>query len=263
MILVKKILAAFFSPLSVSFELLFLGVVCLWLTKKQWIGRVLVSMALMLLVVCSFEGISGRILHTLESQYPPISLSHISNQPGQQEALPDIKWVVVLAGGVVGDQGMPYQLQISHYSRVRLLEGIRLHRLLPGSKLILTGGIGFDGSPEATTLSRVAEELGVAKGDMILEVEARDTKDHPLYVRDLVQKDPFILVTSAFHMPRAMKMFAKQGLFPFPAPAGHWNPPTNFWSPQNFFPTAAGIRLAELSYHEYGGMVWAWIHDQI
>ncbi|MGD9849894.1 MAG: ElyC/SanA/YdcF family protein [Nitrospirales bacterium] len=263
MIFIKKFLAAFFSPLSVSFELLFVGVVCLWFTKKQRTGRVLVSMALVLLVMCSSEGISGRILHTLESQYPPITLSQISDQPGQQDALPDIKWIVVLAGGVVGDQGMPYQLQISHYSRVRLLEGIRLHRLLPGSKIILTGGIGFDGSPEATTLSRVAEELGVAKENMILEVEARDTKDHPLYVRDLVQKDPFILVTSAFHMPRAMKLFAKQGLFPFPAPAGHWSPPAHFWSPKNIFPTSAGIRLAELSYHEYGGMAWAWLHGQI
>ena len=104
------------------------------------------------------------------------------------------------------------------------MEGIRLHRLLPGSKIVLTGGIGFDGPPEATTLSRVAEELGVAKSDMVLEVESRDTKDHPLYVRHIVKEEPFILVTSAFHMPRAMRLFVKQGLAPIPAPAGPWKP---------------------------------------
>ena len=65
----------------------------------------------------------------------------------------------------------------------------------------------------------MAEELGVDKADMVLEVESRDTKDHPLYVQHLVKKDPFILVTSAFHMPRAMKLFAKQGLAPIPAPS--------------------------------------------
>jgi len=263
MFILKKILGGIFSPLAISLEMLVLGVGCLWLTKKQWIGRMFVSMALLILVVCSVEGISGRILQTLESQYPPINLSRVSAQLKQGEIPPNIKWIVVLAGGVAGDQRLPYQLQISHHSRVRLLEGIRLHRLLPGSKLILTGGIGFEGPPEATTLSRVAEELGVDREDMILEVEARDTKDHPLYVRDLVRKDPFILVTSAFHMPRAMQLFAKQGLFPFPAPAGHWSPPDHFWSPRNIFPTAAGIRLAELSYHEYGGMVWAWLRGQI
>ena len=263
MFLLKKILAGVFSPLSISLELLLLGVGCLWLTKKQWTGKVLVSLAFVLLVVSGVEGISGRILQTLESQYPPINLSRISGQLGQQGVPPTIKWIVVLAGGVAGDQSLPYQLQISHHSRVRLMEGIRIHRLLPGSKIILTGGIGFDGPPEATTLSRVAEELGVDRGDMILEVEARDTKDHPLYVRDLVREDPFILVTSAFHMPRAMKLFVKQGLLPFPAPAGHWRPPDSVWSPRSLFPTAAGMRLAELSYHEYGGMAWAWLRGQI
>ena len=240
-----------------------LGLGCLWLTKKQWTGRVLISLALLVLVASSVEGISGRILQTLESQYPPINLSKVSAQLGQQDLLPHIKWIVVLTGGVAGDQSLPYQLQISHHSRVRLLEGIRLYRLLPGSKLILTGGIGFEGQPEATTLSRVAEELGVEKRDMILEVEARDTKDHPLYVRDLVGNDPFILVTSAFHMPRAMKLFEKQGLFPFPAPAGYWSPLDHGWSPKNLFPSAAGVRLAELFYHEYGGMAWARLRGQI
>ena len=259
----KKVLATIFSPLSISLELLFLGILCLWLTKRQWTGRILVSLAFFLLVVSSAEGISGRILQTLESQYSPINLSKISAQLGQQESHPPIKWIVVLAGGLVGDQRLPYQLQISHHSRVRLLEGIRLYRLLPGSKLILTGGIGFDGPPAATTLSRVAEELGVRREDMILEVEARDTKDHPLYVRDLVKKDPFILVTSAFHMPRAMKLFAKQGLFPFPAPIGHWSPSHDEWFSKSLWPTSAGIRLAELSYHEYVGMGWAWLRGQI
>jgi uncharacterized SAM-binding protein YcdF (DUF218 family) len=143
------------------------------------------------------------------------------------------------------------------------MEGIRLHRLLPGSKIILTGGIGFDGPPEATTLSRVAEELGVAKSDMVLEVESRDTKDHPLYVRHIVKEEPFILVTSAFHMPRAMRLFVKQGLAPIPAPAGHWKPAKEFWSPVNLFPSASGLRLAELAYHEYMGLTWAWVRGQI
>ena len=117
--------------------------------------------------------------------------------------------------------------------------------------------------PEATTLSRVAQELGVAKSDMVLEVESRDTKDHPLYVRHLVKDEPFILVTSAFHMPRAMKLFAKQGLAPIPAPAGPWKPSKEFWSPGNLFPSAKGLRLAELAYHEYMGLTWAWVRGQI
>ena len=218
---------------------------------------------LIVLIMCSYEGVSGRILSTLESQYSPLNLSHVlTDQEGEGGKRP-VKWIVVLAGGTTGESTLPVQLQISHHSRVRLVEGIRLHRIIPGSKIILTGGVGFNGSPEATTMSRVAEELGVDKSNMVLEVESRDTKDHPLYVRKIVKEDPFILVTSAFHMPRAFRLFAKQGLNPIPAPTGQWTPPQRFWSPDNLFPRSEGLRLAELAYHEYMGLAWAWIRGQI
>ncbi len=259
----KKFLAPLFSPLSLCIEMIACGLLLLCFSQKQRIGKTLVTLGLALLIISSYEGVSGRILRILESQYPPINLSRIVAHQDGETADRSVKWIVVLAGGVAGDATLPYQLQISHHSRVRLLEGIRLHRMIPGSKIILTGGIGFDGPPEATTLSRVAEELGVSRLDMVLEVESRDTKDHPLYVRDIVHDDPFILVTSAFHMPRAVKLFEKQGLFPIPAPAGQWTPPRQFWSPANFFPSAAGVRLAELAYHEYMGLTWAWIRGQI
>jgi uncharacterized SAM-binding protein YcdF (DUF218 family) len=263
MLSLKKFLAPLFSPLSICVELIVLGLVLLVFSRKQMTGKLFVVLGMVVLVMCGYEGVSGRILHTLEAQYPPLQVAELMPYKNGGIGPRSVKWVVVLASGVAGDPTLPIQLQISHYSRVRLMEGIRLHRLLPGSKIILTGGIGFDGPPEATTLSRVAEELGVAKSDMILEVESRDTKDHPLYVRHIVKEEPFILVTSAFHMPRAMRLFVKQGLAPIPAPAGHWKPAKEFWSPENLFPSASGLRLAELAYHEYMGLTWAWIRGQI
>jgi uncharacterized SAM-binding protein YcdF (DUF218 family) len=259
----KKILGSLFSPLSICVELITVGLVLVVFSWNQKTGKVFIAMGLALLVLCSYEGISGRILQTLESQYAPLDLAKVTSKEDGGQVIHSAKWVVVLAGGVAGDPALPIQLQISHYSRVRLMEGIRLHRLLPGSKIILTGGIGFNRPAEATTLSRVAEELGVAKSDMVLEVESRDTKDHPLYVRHIVMDEPFILVTSAFHMPRAMKLFVKQGLTPIPAPAGQWKPAKEFWSPGNLFPSASGLRLAELAYHEYMGLTWAWVRGQI
>ena len=259
----KKFLASFFSPLSICLELLIFGFLLLIFSRKQKTGKAFVALGMVVLLLCSYEGISGQLLQTLESQYSQLDLDQVTSKEDGGLATRSLKWIVVLAGGVAGDSTLPIQLQISHHSRVRLIEGIRLHRLLPGSKIILTGGIGFDGPPEATTLSRVAQELGLAKSAMVLEVESRDTKDHPLYVRHIVKDEPFILVTSAFHMPRAMKLFVKQGLSPIPAPAGHWKPSKDFWSPGNLFPSSSGLRLAELAYHEYLGITWAWIRGQI
>lgn len=259
----KKFLAPLFFPLSICAELIFFGLVLLVFSRQQKTGKVFVALGMLVLLLSSYEGISGQLLQTLESQYSQLDLAQVTLQKDGGFATRSIKWVVVLAGGVAGDPTSPIQLQISHHSRVRLMEGIRLHRVLSGSKIILTGGIGFDGPPEATTLSRVAQELGVAKADMVLEVESRDTKDHPLYIRHIVKDEPFILVTSAFHMPRAMKLFLKQGLAPIPAPAGHWKPANDLWSPDNLFPSASGLRLAELASHEYLGITWAWIRGQI
>jgi uncharacterized SAM-binding protein YcdF (DUF218 family) len=264
MVGVKAIIVPMLSPLAISLGILVLGVFLLWCSRKQRTGKVLVLVSLVLLTTISIEGISGRLLRTLESQYPPINLSPHVSEPASGESLSRIKWIVILGSGEAAvDHNMPYHWQISQHARVRLMEAIRLHRAIPDSKLILTGGMGFGKVPEWTTLSRVAEEMGVARCDMVLEVEARNTKDHPLYVRNLVQSDPFILVTSAFHMPRAMKMFEKQGLSPIPAPAGFWSPPDHLWSWVNFSPTATGVRLAELAFHEYLGLAWAWLRGQI
>jgi uncharacterized SAM-binding protein YcdF (DUF218 family) len=259
----KIFLASFFSPLSLCIGMIFFGLLLVHLFPQKKTGKIFMTFGLTLLIVSSYESVSGRILRTLESQYPPVDFAQVvTHQAGENGAVA-VKWIVVLAGGVAGDPHLPYQLQISHHSRIRLVEGIRLHRMIPGSKIVLTGGIGFNGHPEATTLSRVAEEMGVSRSDIVLEVESRDTEDHPLYVRDIVHDDPFILVTSAFHMPRAVKLFEKQGLFPIPAPAGHWKSPPRFWSPVNVFPSAAGLRLAELAYHEYMGLTWSWLRGQI
>ena len=257
----KKVIGPLIAPLPVCLEVLLVGIVLLWLTRQQRLGKAFVTLGGGLLVLISSEAFSGRLLQTLESQYPPLTATVIETRlaGGEGETIP---WIVVLAGGVVGNPALPIQLQVSHDSRVRLLEGVRLYHLLPGSKLVLSGGIGVQSVPEATVLSRLAETLGVRREDMVLETQSRDSKDHPSNVAPIVKKDSFILVTSAFHMPRVMRLFAKQGMTPIPAPAGHWKPKRYVW-PEYYFPGSKGARLAELAFHEYQGLGWAWMRGQI
>jgi uncharacterized SAM-binding protein YcdF (DUF218 family) len=258
---IKKVLGPLFSPLPVCLELLIVGVVLLWCTRQQRLGKTFVTMAGLLLALLSSEGFSGRLIHTLEAQYPPLNMSTIQAAFTGGEG-DTISWIVVLAGGVTPDPTLPIQLQISHESRVRMLEGIRLYHMIPGSKLVLSGGIGFQLESEATVLSRFAQALGVHKDDVVLETRSRDTKDHPLHVSLIVKNDPFILVTSASHMPRAFRLFAQRGMTPIPAPAGHWEPKKYVW-PEYYFPGSKGTRLAEMAFHEYLGLGWAWMRGQI
>ena len=96
----KKILAFFFSPLSVCVALIACGLLMQFFSQKQRTGKTLVSFGFILLIISSYEGVSGRILHTLESQYPPINLSRVVSHQTGKTAENSVKWIVVLTGGV-------------------------------------------------------------------------------------------------------------------------------------------------------------------
>ena len=100
--------------------------------------------------------------------------------------------------------------------------------------------------------------------DIVLETKATDTKDHPIYVKEIIGKDRFILVTSASHMPRAMGLFRKHGMEPIPAPTDYMvKEREGGLSPGMFFPSAGSLEKAERAIHEYLGMMWGKIRSQI
>lgn len=254
MLLLKKIVSPLLYPLPLCIEILLLGVIVLWFSRKQKTGKVVISLGVALLAALSYDAVSDVLLRPLEYQY---------DSPGNLEEISDVKWVVVLGGGHISDSRVPITSQISGTSLVRLIEGIRLHRLLPGSKLILSGGGGFDPVPNANIMADVAMAIGVEKKDLILEPVAQDTRGNARLIQKIVGGDRFILVTSASHMPRAVALFKKLGMRPVPAPTGHQVKERQEMSPAMFFPSPDNLRRAEIAFHEYLGSVWARIRGQI
>jgi uncharacterized SAM-binding protein YcdF (DUF218 family) len=137
-----------------------------------------------------------------------------------------------------------------------LVEGIRIHKLVPGSKLLLSGGAVFDPMPEANTMAKVAHILGVRNDNMLLETQSRNTEEQAILIRELLGNVPIVLVTSAAHMPRAMLFFEKSGLHPIPAPVdfSDWVYPLK--EPQKYFPRAEELKKVESAIHEYLGLLW-------
>ena len=174
-----------------------------------------------------------------------------------------VKWIVVLGGGHISDPQLPVTSQIEESTAVRLMEGIRLQRMIPGSKLILSGGIGFDPVSDAEIMEALAKAIGLEKQHIVLEAESKDTKDEARIVKEIVGDDRFVLVTSASHMPRSMALFKKQGMNPIPAPTGHWVKREQGMGPEGSFPDAGGLRKAERAVYEYLGLVWAMIRGEI
>ena len=67
---------------------------------------------------------------------------------------------------------------------------------------------------------RVARFMGVSGEDMIIESASKDTGEQARLIKPIVGTAPFVLVTSAIHMPRSMALFEKLGMSPIPGPAG-------------------------------------------
>ena len=254
MFLLKKIVSPLFSPLPFCIEILLLGLIVLLFTRKQRTGKVVVSLGVALLATLSYDAVPNGLLRPLEYKY---------DSPRNIKEISDAQWVVVLGGGHISDSRVPITSQISRTSLIRLVEGIRLLRMLPGSKLILSGGGGFDPVPNAKIMADVAMAIGVDRRNLILESVSEDTKDEARLIQKIVGGDRFVLVTSASHMPRSVSLFEKLGMKPIPAPTAHQVKDRQAMDPGMFFPSPGNLRKAEMAFHEYLGSVWARIRGQV
>jgi uncharacterized SAM-binding protein YcdF (DUF218 family) len=247
MFLFKKIVTLSLMPLALCLGFLGLGVLLLWLRRRPGLAKTFLTTAVLILTALSFNSVASEIVKPLESLYPPLS---------DTQTVPDIKWVVVLGGGHFSNSEFPPNAQLENQSLSRLVEGVRIHKSVAGSKLVLSGGAVFDPSPEALTMAEVACILGVSRDDIVLESQARDSQEQAEFVKKLVGTAPTVLVTSAIHMPRAMLAFEKAGMNPIPAPVdfSDWIRSEN--GPQHFFPRARELKKVESALHEYLGLLW-------
>jgi len=247
MFMFKKIVSQFLLPLPVVIWFLLSGLVFLWFTKRQTLGRILVTCGLVLLYLFSHWSLADRLLSPIEKRYPYEERDLVTDPPA---------YIVVLGGGHTSDPNIPATSRLSTDTLSRVVEGIRLQRESPGSKLVLCGGTVFDPVPEADSMYEVALQLGVRDEEIILERDSKDTKDQARLVKEIVGEASFLLVTSASHMPRSLALFEKVGLSPRPAPAGFMSKAGQGWSPGAYWPSSGDLRKTERAFYEIMGTLW-------
>jgi uncharacterized SAM-binding protein YcdF (DUF218 family) len=262
MFIVKKIVPLFLYPVSLCLGILILGLVVLWANRRPRLGKVLATLGTVPLLLLSLPGIAAQFLTPLERRYPALLHPEKIAWEGQKSGT-SAKWIVVLGGGHRSDPGLPANSQISAAALGRVVEGVRLYKSIPGSKLLLSGGAVFDPVPEAAVMARIAELLGVKPQDIVLESDSRDTAEEAEIIAKKIGKERFILVTSAAHMPRSMALFKKRGLQPIPAPTDFQVREAPVPNPGRFFPHASSLSGVENAWHEYLGLAWAWLRGQI
>ncbi len=271
----KKTASLYLNPLTITLEMVILGLVLIgfsrraskkkrgkkWLRFKRWMGDagvLMIVLGSLFLFLCSIDPIGNSLIYYLEKQYPGLP----EDKDGHVLVF-DFKpeYIVVLAGGAKPTEAKPVLSILSQDALARVSGAAILWKQFPDTQMIMTGTPAETGSME-----RVAVVLGVDKKKILQESESRDTKDHPLFIKPMVGDSPFFLVTSGYHMPRAMSLFRKQGLDPKPAPNDFrvW-PKFDEYNPyqtDKLFPKVINVQRTDRALHEILGMAWADFRDQ-
>lgn len=243
----KKLISAFLLPLPFSLLWMLLGILFI-LTQTDRLRNICFIIGFVILSVFSFNPVATALLNHLQNQYAPLI-----NPPA------DATEIVVLGGGVSGGKNYPPNLTLGTASLSRLVEGIRLFKLIqknhPDAKLILSGGRVFLAPSVAGKMKNTAVMLGVDEKNIILENGSEDTHQEALYLQKIIGNARFILVTSAYHMPRSMDLFQAQGMHPIAGPTQFlgYRDESTLW----YIPTTSALILSDIAIHEYLGILWA------
>ena len=205
---VQNIVLSLFLPVSVCLCLCIAGML-LW--RRRGLSFLLIAAGTTWLLLMSFPLISLNFIRSLESRAGSYA------DPAEFSAK-GVKHIVVLSGSFrEGDLTPSDKLSCSV---LRLVEGVRLWRGAPDCTLVLTGGsipgLSRDASI-AVHMEKMAIEMGVPKQAIRTESESWRTEDQARLVLAIVNKEPFALVTSAYHMPRSMFIFQGLGMRPISA----------------------------------------------
>ena len=249
---IREQIKSLLTPLPL-FWVLLIGVLVFYLAGKKRIARRFLWLSLLWFFLISTPFLPKRLLAALENQYPPVQLNL---EKGVQVTSQDsMVHILVLGSGYETDDRLSYCDQLNTTGLARLTEGIRLQRLLHGSKLIFSGYAGDQ--PQAKISALAARELGIDSTIISTICEPWNTKtEAEEYFKHFGTAYKLYLVTDAAQMPCAIQHFHNAGLKPIPVP-------TNFIIRKNniphsytyYFPSTGNIRSMEIVFQEYLGML--------
>lgn len=245
MFMLKKIIASFLLPIPIG---IFLLLVSLWFLLKNSYkkAKIFLIFSLLWFLLLSSQIVSDALITPLERSFNALLVT------------PDVEYIVVLGNCHSSDGSLSITSQLNSTAINRLAEGVRHYNNLRDATLIVSGYSGGDRSSHAMMQEVLAKELGVKK---IIRLDTpRDTLEEAKEVKKIVGTKEFILVTSASHMPRAVRLFKKEHLNFYPSPTNHKAVGDIRFE---YFFSASNLKKCELAFHEYLGMLYSFIRDEI
>jgi uncharacterized SAM-binding protein YcdF (DUF218 family) len=205
-------------------------------------GRAVVAAALGVITFVSVVPVGGLALARLEATFPPLS------------APPRVDGVLVIGGALDARIFDAHPASGFDPAIGRLFEAARLAKAFPQARVLDIGGpTPPDGRPEADAAADVLTALGVPRERIEIERASRNTYENAIDAAAIAKPKPgevWVLVTSAFHMPRAVGCFRAAGFEVAADPVDyHWLGEEGLG-----FDPVAGLEALDLAVHEYAGL---------
>jgi uncharacterized SAM-binding protein YcdF (DUF218 family) len=247
----SKILWFLVNPANLLLVFLTLGVLLLW-TRWRRFGRWLVGFATLVFLFLAVVPVGRWGLGVLENRFPPLT-----NLPRRVDG-------IIVAGGVVNPLTSKDRGQLDINGAVeRVYEMAVLSRRYPKAKLVFSGGSGsllFQEYKEAQAIAPLLHQFGIDPGRVIFEDQSRNTAENAVFSYRIVQPkkdETWLLVTSAFHMPRTVGSFRQVGWDVTPYPVDY-NTRKTMTTPVQFNFTG-GLGSLSNTVHEFLGLLFYWL----
>lgn len=208
----SKTVGIILMPTNLLVLLGILGVLLL-ATRFASFGRKLLIASILLIAICGFSPLGNLLLYPLEHRFPPWD--------GVRGA-PD--GIVVLGGPIDADLSVAHDTPVISSAPDRIVAAAELARKYPNARIVFSGGSAnliSNDAKEADFAVEIFEALGIDRSRLILERRSRNTYENAVFSKALVvpkSSERWLLVTSAFHMPRAVGLFRKAGFVVEPYP---------------------------------------------
>jgi uncharacterized SAM-binding protein YcdF (DUF218 family) len=218
----------------------------LMVTRSARLGRRLMVSAILLLAIAGFTPFGNVLLAPLEDRFPNWDAS---------KGAPD--GIVVLGGPIDPDLSLVHGMPITLGGADRLIQAAALAHRYPNARILFTGGsanLVSTGAKEADQAAEVFVSLGIARERLILERQSRNTYENAVFSKAMAmpkQGERWLLVTSAYHMPRSVGLFRKAGFPVEPYPVD-WRV-SNIADFEIF--AVQGLRRTDIAVREWVGLV--------
>lgn len=249
----SKILFFLTTPIVWIFGLLLWGI----FTKKPLRKKRLLWASLICLYFFSNAFITDEFVRAYEDRNTPFS--EITEQFD----------VAIVLGGFSNYDAELNMVQF-HSASDRLTEGIRFYKTGKAKKIMITSGSGQIMRPdekEALYIKEFLISIGIPEKDLIIESESKNTKENAVNSAKILNEKytngNFVLITSAFHMPRAKGCFKKVGISVTPYSVDQQAGPRKFLLDHLFIPSADSLRRWQMLIKEWIGFTTYWIMGYI